>query len=340
MPGAEPPCAGRERRGNGEPFALKGARVTASYIEFTRRSPRETSGNHRPPPRAGRLHTGGSSPFTHLTFPCHECAKMIVGAGIVEVMYIEPYPKSLVSRLYRDVIDTAPPVSSRRGELVGERVPFRPFVGVAPRRFDAAFTAGERRSGVSPMAFDRGAACPRTDGWSESGVVIRESVAISAVRRILEILAADVGLGEQTRGTENQQRERFPEAQAVLDLDTSSTDPTDRSNIGSVNARGVVPWTRQRPTRETIPMPSPSDSQPSRRAAPESWTLASERANSLLHSMSNHVVGPAGTLLKRSLAIPLREDVHSRTTELRPVQGGRKTTKRPSKVPLMNTIEN
>lgn len=87
-------------------------------------------------------------------------------------------------------------------------------------------------------------------------------------------------------------------------------------------------------------MPSPSDSQPSRRAAPESWTLASERANSLLHSMSNHVVGPAGTLLKRSLAIPLREDVHSRTTELRPVQGGRKTTKRPSKVPLMNTIEN
>ena len=52
------------------------------------------------------------------TFPCHECAKMIIGAGIVEVHYIEPYPKSLVDRLYRHLIDTSPPARAGRG-LVG-----------------------------------------------------------------------------------------------------------------------------------------------------------------------------------------------------------------------------
>jgi cytidine deaminase len=33
------------------------------------------------------------------TFPCHECARHIVAAGIRKVVYIEPYPKSLVPEL-------------------------------------------------------------------------------------------------------------------------------------------------------------------------------------------------------------------------------------------------
>ena len=34
------------------------------------------------------------------TFPCHECARHIVIAGIKRVVYVEPYPKSLVSELF------------------------------------------------------------------------------------------------------------------------------------------------------------------------------------------------------------------------------------------------
>ena len=36
------------------------------------------------------------------TFPCHECARHLVCAGIAEVLYIEPYPKSLASKHYSD----------------------------------------------------------------------------------------------------------------------------------------------------------------------------------------------------------------------------------------------
>ncbi len=81
------------------------------------------------------------------TFPCHECAKMIIGAGIVEVHYIEPYPKSLVDRLYRHLIDTSPPVRAERG-LVRNKVPFYQFLGIAPRRYSRAFTAERERLAI------------------------------------------------------------------------------------------------------------------------------------------------------------------------------------------------
>jgi cytidine deaminase len=66
------------------------------------------------------------------TFPCHVCAKHIVAAGIEEVVYIEPYPKSRASSLYDDSISIE---TARRG-----RVLFRPFVGVAPTRFAEVFS--------------------------------------------------------------------------------------------------------------------------------------------------------------------------------------------------------
>lgn len=43
-------------------------------------------------------------------FPCHECARHILAAGIEGVFYIEPYPKSLAGVHYPEsiVIDEAP----------------------------------------------------------------------------------------------------------------------------------------------------------------------------------------------------------------------------------------
>lgn len=38
------------------------------------------------------------------TFPCHNCAKLIISAGINRVVYIEPYPKSLAIELHGDSI--------------------------------------------------------------------------------------------------------------------------------------------------------------------------------------------------------------------------------------------
>lgn len=70
------------------------------------------------------------------TFPCHECARHIVAAGIRKVFYIEPYPKSLVNELYPDSIRI-------EGEDCGDHVRFVTFVGVAPRRYQDMFRRGD-----------------------------------------------------------------------------------------------------------------------------------------------------------------------------------------------------
>jgi deoxycytidylate deaminase len=73
------------------------------------------------------------------TFPCHYCARHIVAAGVDEVQYIEPYPKSKALNLHKDAIAIEhsgwkPPSSG------GNRVLFRPFSGVAPQLYKRAFT--------------------------------------------------------------------------------------------------------------------------------------------------------------------------------------------------------
>jgi cytidine deaminase len=67
------------------------------------------------------------------TFPCHECARHIVACGVKRVVYIEPYPKSLVAELFRDSItvdqdDTSP-----------GKVHFNPFTGISPTTYQQLF---------------------------------------------------------------------------------------------------------------------------------------------------------------------------------------------------------
>ncbi len=76
--------------------------------------------------------TDGCALYT-TTFPCHDCAKHLVAAGIARVVYIEPYRKSLVQELYPDSV-VVDPVDSCAG-----KVRFEPFVGVAPRRYSDLF---------------------------------------------------------------------------------------------------------------------------------------------------------------------------------------------------------
>ena len=67
------------------------------------------------------------------TFPCHNCAKHIVAAGIVRVVYIEPYPKSKAAEFHSDSI-------SLGFTEENDTVHFEPFVGVGPRRFFDLFS--------------------------------------------------------------------------------------------------------------------------------------------------------------------------------------------------------
>jgi len=95
--------------------------------------------------RAG-IDTIGSTLFS-TTFPCHNCAKHIVAAGVKRVVYIEPYEKSQALDLHDDaiVIDDHGDTSSRsdRDEdsaRATKKVVFEPFMGIGPRRFFDLFS--------------------------------------------------------------------------------------------------------------------------------------------------------------------------------------------------------
>ena len=95
--------------------------------------------------------TGATTVGTRLfvtTYPCHYCARHIVSAGVDEVQYIEPYPKSRAITLHGDAITsspgnwTAPSIANFtmvNGKKMKSKVLFRPFTGVAPRLYRQVF---------------------------------------------------------------------------------------------------------------------------------------------------------------------------------------------------------
>jgi len=76
------------------------------------------------------------------TYPCHECARLIIGSGICRVVYVDPYPKSLVPRMYATEIGEGLP-----GD---DKVAFEAFAGIAPRLFPNVFAmTGRERNPVT-----------------------------------------------------------------------------------------------------------------------------------------------------------------------------------------------
>ena len=90
------------------------------------------------------------------TFPCHDCARHVVAAGIKRVVYIHPYPKSHAAELYPDSlsIDVAEGSSSQ--------VRCEPFIGIAPRRYLDLFTMVTRKGDDGTIVtWERTNALPR-----------------------------------------------------------------------------------------------------------------------------------------------------------------------------------
>lgn len=79
-------------------------------------------------PRGGTLYS--------TTFPCHNCTRHIVAAGIHRVVYVEPYPKSKASELHGDAIE----LTERGGPSGSRHVHFEPFVGITARRYMDLFS--------------------------------------------------------------------------------------------------------------------------------------------------------------------------------------------------------
>ncbi|NVB40216.1 hypothetical protein G6O69_20405 [Pseudenhygromyxa sp. WMMC2535] len=100
------------------------------------------------------------------TYPCHSCARHIVASGLSQVVYIEPYDKSLALELHADAIRE---VTTSGGGDDDPRVVFRLFSGVAPRRFSALF---EKRR---PLKDEGGFSLPGAQGPAHSDRVLMRS---------------------------------------------------------------------------------------------------------------------------------------------------------------------
>jgi cytidine deaminase len=74
------------------------------------------------------------------TFPCHNCAKHVIAAGLRKVVYLEPYPKSRARNLHGEEMEW----ESKDGREEEGKVVFFAFTGVAPRQFRQLFSMTER----------------------------------------------------------------------------------------------------------------------------------------------------------------------------------------------------
>jgi deoxycytidylate deaminase len=124
------------------------------------------------------------------TFPCHNCTKHIVAAGISEVVYIEPYPKSKAFELHDDAVTDDPKVQGK--------VLYRPFVGVAPRRYVDLFSmtlgdgfSAKRKDSISGSRrdFDPKQATPRVP-MQPNSYFDREGIALERLRSAFDAHAA------------------------------------------------------------------------------------------------------------------------------------------------------
>jgi len=95
--------------------------------------------------RSQRCITEGATLYT-TTFPCHNCARHIIAAGIDRVLYIQPYDKSLAMKLHSDAITT------NRNDK--QKTFFETFEGVAPSRYSSFFTANLPRKDANGFATD------------------------------------------------------------------------------------------------------------------------------------------------------------------------------------------
>jgi deoxycytidylate deaminase len=120
------------------------------------------------------------------TFPCHNCAKHIVAAGIQRVFYVEPYPKSLAAELHKDAIAV--------DQETEGRVCFLPFTGIAARRYFDLFSlqvsSGRRvrrkdATGVQKASWERRTAVPRVPMTADS-YIEREVVANLSIRDTIQ----------------------------------------------------------------------------------------------------------------------------------------------------------
>lgn len=120
------------------------------------------------------------------TFPCHNCAKHIVAAGISRVVFIEPYPKSKALELHYDSISF--------DYTDDKKVVFEHFHGISPRRYRDIFEKSKRRAkdGTLQHWYEGDRPAPRIEDRGPHYVHNEPS----AILAPLEVVLKELGLAE------------------------------------------------------------------------------------------------------------------------------------------------
>lgn len=162
-------------------------------IEFSRAVHAETDAiislarTGGPPCKGGTLYC--------TTYPCHSCARHIVAAGLREVVYVEPYPKSMALNLHDDAIEeSAEPLEPFVINDVAKKVRFRLFSGVAPRRFSDLF---EKRVELKTDGFATATRMRHYDPFFRETYIGFEKAVSQRVRKDIEkVLASSTASAE------------------------------------------------------------------------------------------------------------------------------------------------
>lgn len=148
--------------------AIRGSRVDA-LIEFSRAIHAEMEAILAAA-RSGRGNLKNARLFV-TTFPCHSCARHIIASGIIEVHFIEPYPKSKAIDLHSD--------AASLDAMETNKVIFRQFEGISPRNIYRFFKSipYEKKNGKIEFP-SRKVAMPRYAPYLDSFTLYEGKISI------------------------------------------------------------------------------------------------------------------------------------------------------------------
>ncbi len=136
--------------------------------------------------RTGAKGIVGSTLYTTV-YPCHNCARHIVAAGIASVVFIEPYEKSLAADLHDDAIlqELEPKPEYQSYSLVH----FRHFEGASPIKFARLFQMGAARKDKQGKAIDQDLASEKKESMYLDDYKVLEYRVIDNLERVEKTLA-------------------------------------------------------------------------------------------------------------------------------------------------------
>lgn len=108
------------------------------------------------------------------TFPCHECARHVIAAGVRRVVYVEPYGKSMAADIHAREIELASntDIASRSQS----KVLFEPYEGLSPKRFNELFSWVERKVKARDVARIDGVEVGSKVDWARATGELRPSI--------------------------------------------------------------------------------------------------------------------------------------------------------------------